>query len=81
VAAWRQIVGAGDLKPESDTGKVIAVVVMLVGIGFVAVLSAIRPALRRPCRGARRDEQADLHAKLDAVAARLERRTALDERP
>jgi voltage-gated potassium channel len=30
------IVGYGDLTPHTEAGRVIAVVVMLVGIGFVA---------------------------------------------
>jgi len=33
-------VGYGDLSPHTGAGKIIAVVVMLVGIGFVAVLTA-----------------------------------------
>jgi voltage-gated potassium channel len=33
-------VGYGDLSPETVGGKVLAVVVMLVGIGFVAILTA-----------------------------------------
>jgi voltage-gated potassium channel len=32
-------VGYGDLSPKSDTGKMLALVVMLVGIGFVAILT------------------------------------------
>jgi voltage-gated potassium channel len=33
-------VGYGDIQPESDGGRVIAIIVMLVGIGFVAILTA-----------------------------------------
>lgn len=33
-------VGYGDLSPETSGGRVLAVIVMLVGIGFVAVLTA-----------------------------------------
>ena len=33
-------VGYGDLYPESNTGKILAVVVMIVGIGFVSILTA-----------------------------------------
>jgi voltage-gated potassium channel len=32
-------VGYGDLSPETNTGRVIAVVVMVVGIGFIALLT------------------------------------------
>jgi hypothetical protein len=32
-------VGYGDLSPETNTGKVIAVGVMVVGIGFIALLT------------------------------------------
>jgi voltage-gated potassium channel len=32
-------VGYGDLSPDSDTGKAVAVALMLVGIGFVAILT------------------------------------------
>lgn len=32
-------VGYGDLSPETGTGRLVAIVVMLVGIGFVAILT------------------------------------------
>ncbi len=33
-------VGYGDIGPETDSGRVIAMMIMLVGIGFVALLTA-----------------------------------------
>jgi voltage-gated potassium channel len=33
-------VGYGDLSPETNVGRVVAIVVMLVGIGFIAILTA-----------------------------------------
>ena len=33
-------VGYGDLYPESHAGRILAVAVMVIGIGFVAVLTA-----------------------------------------
>lgn len=67
-------VGYGDSYPETDAGRVIAIVVMLVGIGFIAILTA--SAAERFMRLERR-ERAELdriEAKLDAVAERLDAR-------
>jgi voltage-gated potassium channel len=33
-------VGYGDLYPESNAGRILAVAVMIIGIGFVAILTA-----------------------------------------
>src|SRR3954453_1472130 len=42
-------VGYGDLKPMTNTGKALAIAVMLVGIGFVAILTgAIAERFLRP---------------------------------
>ena len=42
-------VGYGDLSPKTPEGKVVAVIVMLVGIGFIAILTgAIAQAFIRP---------------------------------
>lgn len=75
--------GAGELSPHTGTGKVVAVAVMLVGIGFVAVLTgAIAQTFIAPAE--QRDEASDidLHAKLDAIGARLEHlETTLAPRP
>ncbi len=66
-------VGYGDVTPKTDGGRAIAIVIMLVGIGFVAVLTAA--AAERFMR-ARRDEANELaavHERLDEIVARLER--------
>jgi hypothetical protein len=58
----------------TDAGRVIAIVVMLVGIGFVAVLTgAIAQRFVAPAEERVETSEAEVHAKLDAIAARLER--------
>jgi voltage-gated potassium channel len=70
-------VGYGDLSPKTDGGRIIALVVMLVGIGFVAILTAAAAdrfmAQRRESTGATRE----LHDRLDEIVRRLD---ALDRR-
>src|SRR5215208_637482 len=68
-------VGYGDTFPETDAGRAIAVVVMLVGIGFVAVLTAA--AAERFMRGREAEEQrAELHQRLEEISARRRRWSA-----
>jgi voltage-gated potassium channel len=63
-------VGYGDTFPRTDEGRAIAVVVMLVGIGFVAVLTAA--AAERFMRGREAEQQrSELQERLDEIAARL----------
>jgi voltage-gated potassium channel len=63
-------VGYGDTFPRTDTGKAIAAVVMLVGIGFVAVLTAA--AAERFMRGREAEAQrAELHERLEEISSRL----------
>jgi voltage-gated potassium channel len=65
-------VGYGDSYPRTDVGRVIALIVMLVGIGFVAVLTAA--AAERFMR-AHRAEQTELRGveeRLDEILQRLE---------
>jgi voltage-gated potassium channel len=63
-------VGYGDTYPATDAGRAIAVVVMLVGIGFIAVLTAA--AAERFMRGREAEQQrAELQERLDEIAARL----------
>jgi voltage-gated potassium channel len=71
-------VGYGDLNPQSETGRIVAVVVMLVGIGFVAVLTgavAQRFLLLQtpPEAAAPPDLAADLRAELREIGERLAR--------
>jgi voltage-gated potassium channel len=70
-------VGYGDSYPHTEAGRVIAVVVMLVGIGFVAVLTAA--AAERFMRGREAEAQRgelqhrleDIHSSLLNISARL----------
>jgi voltage-gated potassium channel len=65
-------VGYGDLYPKTDGGRTIAVVVMLVGIGFVAILTAAAAERFMASRRQLQDERDDLAAKLDEVLRRLD---------
>lgn len=64
-------VGYGDNYRHTDTGRMIGIVVMLAGIGFVAILTAA--AASRFLHGERqeRGELARVEAQLDEVLARL----------
>jgi voltage-gated potassium channel len=64
-------VGYGDVAPKTDGGRIIAIVVMLVGIGFVAILTAA--AAERFMRSRREDEyeRRAVQARLDEIAADL----------
>lgn len=67
-------VGYGDVTAETGTGQVIAVAVMLVGIGFVAVLTgAIAQRFIAPQEDRLEFGERDLHTKLDELGGRLER--------
>ena len=59
--------GYGDVSPETDAGRVIAVAVMVVGIGFVALITAAA-AERFMLRGEREDL---LQQHLEEISARL----------
>lgn len=61
-------VGYGDIGPKTDAGRVIAMTVMVVGIGFVALLTAAAAE-----RFIRREGTAASEAQLDEISARLER--------
>lgn len=77
-------VGYGDEVPTSAYGRAIAALVMVIGLGFVSVVTAsitaafVEQARRRP----RGDENAALAAQLEAIGERLDRIEArLGERP
>jgi voltage-gated potassium channel len=71
-------VGYGDYSPRTDGGRAIAIVVMLAGIGFVAVLTAA--AADRFMRSSRKEDRelGEVLVRLDSIAARLE---AIERRP
>jgi voltage-gated potassium channel len=67
-------VGYGDLVPTSAVGRFVAALVMLAGIGFLTVVTAVITSAfiesaRRRLHGTETDT---LSAKLDQMAARLE---------
>jgi voltage-gated potassium channel len=62
-------VGYGDISPQTDVGRIIAIVVMFAGIGFVALLTA---ALAQTVIGTRSTDPAVVE-RLDAIASRLDR--------
>jgi voltage-gated potassium channel len=67
-------VGYGDLVPTSPVGRVVASLVMLAGIGFLTVVTAVITSTfiesaRRRLQGSETDA---LSAKLDQIGARLE---------
>jgi voltage-gated potassium channel len=69
-------VGYGDIGPETDAGRTIAIAVMLTGVGYVAILTA---AIAQQFFAALTDESAGRQhddavlARLDDVNARLAR--------
>jgi voltage-gated potassium channel len=64
-------VGYGDFSPMTLGGRVIAIVVMVVGIGFVAIITAA--AAERFMRSREAEaERAELRARLDEVLRRLD---------
>ncbi len=64
-------VGYGDLSPETDGGRIIAMVVMVVGIGFVAILTAAAAERFMRAREAS-EEREELRERLDEIVRRLD---------
>ena len=67
-------VGYGDLVPTSASGRLVATLVMLVGIGFLTVITAAITSTFVESARRRIDAGSDdaLSAKLDQINARLE---------
>jgi voltage-gated potassium channel len=68
-------VGYGDVVPKDVAGRVVGTVLMLMGIGFLTVVTAaITAALIETVRRRVGDpEQARIEAKLDDISARLQK--------
>lgn len=65
-------VGYGDFAPKTDAGRAIAILVMLIGIGFVAILTAAAADRFMRSRQEAEVERERLAAKLDEVIRRLD---------
>ena len=67
-------VGYGDVTPKHTSGRVIGAVVMLAGIGFLAVITAsVTASLIESSRRRFNASEADLAQRLEEVSERLER--------
>jgi voltage-gated potassium channel len=74
-------VGYGDIGPETEAGRIIAITVMLTGIAYVAILTAaIAQQFLAAVVGEDEKHEAVVIARLEALDARLARiEAALDE--
>jgi voltage-gated potassium channel len=67
-------VGYGDIGPETEAGRIIAITVMLTGIAYVAILTAaIAQQFLAVVVGDERKQEVELAIRLDALDARLAR--------
>ncbi len=70
-------VGHGDLSPQAATGRVLAIVVMVLGIGFVAMRTAAAAEyFVRAGVTSGASDAVDLQARLDEMNDRLQRMEA-----
>jgi voltage-gated potassium channel len=65
-------VGYGDLAPRTDGGRILAIGVMLVGIGFIAILTAAAAERFMRTRQDAEAERAEIRDRLDEVLRRLD---------
>jgi voltage-gated potassium channel len=65
-------VGYGDSYPHTDAGRVIAIVVMFVGIGFIAILTAAAAERFLREQRAERRELEGVEQRLDEILRRLD---------
>lgn len=65
-------VGYGDFSPKTSTGRIIALAVMVVGIGFVAVLTGAAAERLTRARREEADELAGIREQLDEIVRRLD---------
>jgi voltage-gated potassium channel len=66
-------VGYGDIVPSGTSGRVVGVVVMLSGIGFLTVITAaVTAALIEAARARFRLGDDSVSARLDEISARLD---------
>lgn len=65
-------VGYGDTYPQTDAGRVIAIAVMFVGIGFIAILTAAAAERFMQAQRAEGKELLEVERRLDEVLRRLD---------
>ncbi len=66
-------VGYGDVSPATDGGRIIAIGVMIVGVGFVAILTAAAAERFVVAGQQSREEERQILEELRAIRERLER--------
>lgn len=66
-------VGYGDLQPATDGGRIIALAVMIIGVGFVAILTAAAAERFLTASREARAGELKLTEELAAIRERLER--------